>query len=674
MATRYTETVDGAVYICAVINSKTVRAQLETVRKQAIVQYPMTRIGVTAGFGPYTVSGVRKPHNGTDICWQANTNVVAAHTGVCIMSVYDSAGGNMLALQGPYNEQYDIITRYAHLSSRKINKGEIVQRGQIIGIQGKTGSACFGQHLHFETWLVPAGYAYSYADRARYAIDPLSLCHVVAGQTFVKDADTYNCDGMPYPEPLVDKLTPCGAGAKLRVANGNVRVRMVPYTNYTPLIKGSSDRSVDTLGEWWPERGGFDALYTCETTTGGATERWVLIDTSMGRWYTALLDGMTSLDDPGSGATETDTPTTFDGAEAVDISTYQDTVDMAQVKASGIHAAIIRAGFRGYGTGKLVRDTKLASHLKGAIAADLHNSLYVFSQAVTEAEAAEEANFCCDISEEYGGGRAYPIVIDSEYATSDGSGRADGLTAAQRTDVIAAFCRRCIARGYLPMIYASKSWFASNLILSRLTQYELWVAHYTSAPHPEYKATYGMWQYTSSGAVPGISGRVDLNHVYKDYPSIIKSQGLNGFEAQPVDPADPSDPDEPITPAEPEQPTGDVTLIVGPMSGGDYANIKRRAGELGLHVDEPGGGVLTLGPMSAAARADIEALAAQLGNIDVKIVDNEPEQPTDDKTAQIAKLSEEVAELRIKIDALSGENAKYRAAKESILASLAELD
>ena len=57
---------------------------------------------------------------------------------------------------------------------------------------------------------------------------------------------------------------------------------------------------------------------------------------------------------------------------------------------------------------------------------------------------------------------------------------------------------------------------------------ETWIANYNTSY--DYKNSgYGMWQYTNEGKVSGISGNVDLNICYKDYPSIIKSGGYNGY-------------------------------------------------------------------------------------------------------------------------------------------------
>ena len=46
-----------------------------------------------------------------------------------------------------------------------------------------------------------------------------------------------------------------------------------------------------------------------------------------------------------------------------------------------------------------------------------------------------------------------------------------------------------------------------------------------------------MWQYSSTGRVSGISGNVDMDICYIDYPAKIKAAGLNGFKKQAVGPS-----------------------------------------------------------------------------------------------------------------------------------------
>lgn len=198
------------------------------------------------------------------------------------------------------------------------------------------------------------------------------------------------------------------------------------------------------------------------------------------------------------------------GVIGIDVSKYQSSIDWKQVKNAGIEFVMIRCGYRGYGSGVLVEDPMFRSHASGAKAAGLKVGVYFFSQAITEAEAVEEASMTVSLVQKIGG-VSMPIAIDSEYAAG-GAGRADGLSKADRTAITKAFCNTIANSGYTPMVYASKSWFSTHLNVSALGSYRIWVAHYAAACG--YTGRYDIWQYTSKGSVAGVSGNVDMNISY----------------------------------------------------------------------------------------------------------------------------------------------------------------
>jgi hypothetical protein len=74
----------------------------------------------------------------------------------------------------------------------------------------------------------------------------------------------------------------------------------------------------------------------------------------------------------------------------------------------------------------------------------------------------------------------------------------------------------------------SKSPLTSYVDDSTQAKYPVWVAQYNSKC--TYTKDYGMWQYSSTGSVDGISGNVDMDYCYKDYPGIIKKNGYNGYK------------------------------------------------------------------------------------------------------------------------------------------------
>ena len=203
--------------------------------------------------------------------------------------------------------------------------------------------------------------------------------------------------------------------------------------------------------------------------------------------------------------------TTFKG---IDVSSHQGEIDWRAVKASGIDFAIIRVGYRGWGTGRIVTDTYFERNIQEAARNGVDIGLYFYSQAINTNEAREEARYAINVATKYNIDIKFPIVIDSE-KSSEGRGRADNLSRETRTTVVKAFCDEVRNLGHTPMIYASKNWFYNNLNIQSLSQYEVWLAHYTTST--DYKYPYNIWQYTSSGSVAGINGNVDMNICYKRY-------------------------------------------------------------------------------------------------------------------------------------------------------------
>lgn len=211
----------------------------------------------------------------------------------------------------------------------------------------------------------------------------------------------------------------------------------------------------------------------------------------------------------------------------IDVSQWNGNIDWDKVKAAGVDYAIIRVGFRGYGTSDPVKpvmqDKNVEQNIRGALAAGLDVGLYFYSQAITVDEALEEAGACVNMARKYN--ITYPIYFDTEFAKSDHTGRADTLSSAKRTDLAVAFCEAVENAGYTAGVYASKTFFYDELQFSRLQNYEIWVAHYTSK-ETDFKYSYGAWQYSSGGKIDGISGNTDLNIGLYDYAAKTDMQSV----------------------------------------------------------------------------------------------------------------------------------------------------
>ena len=205
----------------------------------------------------------------------------------------------------------------------------------------------------------------------------------------------------------------------------------------------------------------------------------------------------------------TELRTTSTASLGIDVSRWNEEINWNKVKDAGIKYAIIRAGYRGSVTGTLVEDWYFKENVEGAMAAGVPIGLYFFTQATNEVEAVEEASMVLTLCKDYD--ITYPIFIDTEGA--GGNGRADALDTKTRTAVCLAFCETIRRAGYDAGIYASRNWFNKNIDTSVLTDdIYIWLAEYGDAV--TYDKKYHIWQYTSSGRVLGIEGRVDLNLSY----------------------------------------------------------------------------------------------------------------------------------------------------------------
>ena len=226
--------------------------------------------------------------------------------------------------------------------------------------------------------------------------------------------------------------------------------------------------------------------------------------------------GVKTTTTPAKTTTTTKTTTTPKVEEVVDVSYIQSkTIDWAKVKAAGISGAIVRCGYRGYGSSAALKeDSMFLNHIQGAYKAGLKVGIYFFTEAVNEAEGRAEARFALAQLKKSGVKITYPIAVDTEnISASNPIPRANSskLSVANRTAAIKGFCEEIKKNGYEPMIYASTSWLNNQLNMSKLP-YKVWVAQYNTSV--TYKGSYIMWQYTSTGKVNGISGVVDKSHSY----------------------------------------------------------------------------------------------------------------------------------------------------------------
>ncbi len=195
----------------------------------------------------------------------------------------------------------------------------------------------------------------------------------------------------------------------------------------------------------------------------------------------------------------------LDSASGIDVSAYQGKIDWKKVAASGIEFAIIRLGYRGYGSGKLVEDDYAQDNLTGAAEAGLKVGAYFFSQALNNREVDQEIDFMLKI---LGDTRLdMPLVLDWEIPTADA--RTARMDARTLTNMQLHYCKIMEQKGYQPMVYFNWHQSENLYYLSELEEFPFWLALYQDRMTYPWKVE--MWQYTSSGRVPGIAGDVDIN-------------------------------------------------------------------------------------------------------------------------------------------------------------------
>lgn len=198
----------------------------------------------------------------------------------------------------------------------------------------------------------------------------------------------------------------------------------------------------------------------------------------------------------------------------IDVSVWQDNINFNQVKASGIEFVIIRAG---YGTGH--KDKWFEENYRKAKAAGLGVGAYWYSYAGSIADAVAEARSCKRVLS--GKQFDYPIYFDLE----EKSQLNRGMNFC--SSLISSFCDEMERDHYYAGFYTSIS-YALNCVSPEVrNRYAFWVAQWANSC--TYHGSYGLWQYSSSGSVSGINGRVDMDYAIVDYPSIIKNGGFNGY-------------------------------------------------------------------------------------------------------------------------------------------------
>ena len=220
--------------------------------------------------------------------------------------------------------------------------------------------------------------------------------------------------------------------------------------------------------------------------------------------------------------------------KGIDVSVHNGNIDWQKVKAGGIDFAILRAG---YGRLASQKDEKFEQNYSGAKAAGIPVGAYWYSYAMSEDEARLEADVFLSVIK--GKQFEFPVYYDVEEKKQFDLGK-EKVSAIMRT-----FLERVEAAGYFVGLYGSASLLTTHTADDIKSRYTIWMAHWCDQTN--YSGAYGIWQHSEKGRVDGISGNVDLDIGYKDFPTIIKAKGLNGYGAEPTPTPAPDEPDTDVT-------------------------------------------------------------------------------------------------------------------------------
>lgn len=206
--------------------------------------------------------------------------------------------------------------------------------------------------------------------------------------------------------------------------------------------------------------------------------------------------------------------------KGIDVSSHQGDIDWGTVK-DNIDFVIIRAG---YGNNNI--DKKAEQNIRGCEENNIPFGFYWFSYAYTPEMARNEAKHLLNFIKEHT--PLYPLYFDFEYDSVEWAGKQGvAITNQLLRDMATAFCDELEKSGYYAGIYANLDYVRRMYGEEIFKRYDLWYARW-GVTEPD--RSVNLWQTSSTGKVPGISGNVDTNIAMIDFPTLIKEKNLNGYK------------------------------------------------------------------------------------------------------------------------------------------------
>lgn len=214
----------------------------------------------------------------------------------------------------------------------------------------------------------------------------------------------------------------------------------------------------------------------------------------------------------------------------IDVSEHQGAIDWQAVKNAGIEFAILRAGY-----GRTGRDRHFLYNIQECNRLQIPVGVYWFSYALTAADARREAEACIQMIRPYR--VEYPVCYDLEYdSLRYAKEQGTPISPAAATAMAKAFCSKVEERGYYAMNYTNSDYLHNMFQMSQLAPFDLWFAYYQKECNRD---GVGLWQYSSNGRVPGITGPCDMDYAAQDYQKLIRSAGRNRLDAARPEPTEP---------------------------------------------------------------------------------------------------------------------------------------
>lgn len=203
----------------------------------------------------------------------------------------------------------------------------------------------------------------------------------------------------------------------------------------------------------------------------------------------------------------------YDVMYGVDVSDHNGVVDWQAAYESGVRFAMIRIGYRGYTKGAVYADSCFEENVKAAREAGIKIGTYFFSQAISVKEAVEEANYTLELLN--GLKLDFPVGYDWERIVGDRA-RTDNVSFRTATDCAKAFYEILSGAGYDCSLYCIGPSEKCMFYLNELPDYQYWFYLGDDLPAAAYSKF--MWQYTTKGTCPGISGECDMDILLTEKP------------------------------------------------------------------------------------------------------------------------------------------------------------